>query len=300
MPESDPMQKPVFQLLKLGLFVAIGMIITLVASLVIILATQGFKIFEDPTLISNFQNNVSVLNILLVLQQILVFLLPAMVFVFTQGSQRTFNYQFNTPKLAHLIVVFLLMACATPILGLITEWNANMEFPPFLKAVENWMREKENDAAATTELILRMKNRGRLFVNLFVVALVPAICEEFIFRGALQGIFIRLFKNKHIAIWSGAIVFSAIHIQFFGFLPRMLLGVAFGYIYFWTGNLSYAIFAHFLNNAYVVCVAYYLQQKNLPFESADEMPMAWYGYLISAILTLALFKFLKDSSTNKT
>lgn len=298
-PPTNQGQTPIVQLLKLGLFVAIGMILTLAVSLVVILMSQGFEIFDNPTLMTKIQFDIPALKILLVLQQILVFLLPALVFARTEGWKATQFYDFKKPEIAQLILVLALMVFAVPTLSLITEWNAHMEFPPFLKGVENWMRDKENDAAETTELVLRMKSIGGLLVNLLVIAATPAVCEELIFRGALQGTFLRLLKNPHVAIWSSAIIFSAIHLQFFGFLPRMLLGAAFGYIYFWTKNLWYTIFAHFLNNAYAVSIAYYLQKNNLPIKEGDEMSIAWYGYVISAILTLALFKVLKDRAETK-
>jgi hypothetical protein len=128
---------------------------------------------------------------------------------------------------------------------------------------------------------------------------VPAICEEMIFRGGLQRTFIRWFKNPHVAIWTSAFIFSSIHFQFFGFFPRFFLGAMFGYFYFWTSNLWYTIFAHFLNNAYAVTVMWYFQRNNLPIEKADEANLAWYGYLFSAILTLILFWILKEKATKK-
>ena len=125
---------------------------------------------------------------------------------------------------------------------------------------------------------------------------MPAICEEFIFRGAVQRVIFRLKSNPHVAIWLSAFIFSAIHFQFYGFLPRLLLGAAFGYIYFWTGSIWYAVFAHFLNNAYAVVVAFYLQANNKSISGADDMNLPWYGYVISAILTLVLFLQISNKS----
>ena len=147
----------------------------------------------------------------------------------------------------------------------------------------------------TTKAILKMKNFGGFLINFLVVAIVPAICEEFLFRGALQRTFYRIFKNPHVAIWIGAIIFSAIHFQFFGFFPRMLLGAGLGYIYYYTRSIWYSVFAHLLNNGYAVVLAFYMQMKNLPIDS-EEASMGWVACLISAILTLALFKILKEKT----
>lgn len=139
---------------------------------------------------------------------------------------------------------------------------------------------------------------GDFFFNILVIALLPAIAEELLFRGAVQRSFNRMFNNPHVAIWLAAFIFSAIHVQFFGFFPRMLLGAAFGYIYLWTGSIWYAMFAHFLNNAAAVCQAWYDQVHHIPLEQADNSSnFPWYGYVISLILTIFLFKYLKDKTT---
>lgn len=174
-----------------------------------------------------------------------------------------------------------------------------MVFPEVLKGIEQWMRKMEDEGAKTTAAILKMKSIGDFLITLFIIAIVPAICEEFLFRGALQRTFLRWIKNPHVAIWISAIIFSTIHFQFYGFFPRLFLGAAFGYIYFWTGSLWYTIFAHFLNNGFAVGMAWYFQKNNLPLNNDEEIPIQWYGYIISAILTLALFKLLKDRTAKQ-
>lgn len=289
---------PLIQLLKLGLFVTIGLVIIVFLSYVLIFLANGNEIFRNPKLLANVQFSIPVLKIILVAQQILVFLLPAIALSIFEGRRPTTFYDIRKPKLNLLFIVLMLMLCSIPILGLTAELNQKMVFPSFLKWLEEWMINLEKQGEETTEAILKMNNIGALLINLFVIAIIPAICEEFIFRGALQRIFIKMVRNPHVAIWISAAVFSTIHFQFFGFFPRLFLGAAFGYIYFWTKSIWYTVFAHFLNNGYAVVIAYYFQKQNLPLKQADETSIAWYGYLISAILTLALFKLLKDQSLN--
>jgi membrane protease YdiL (CAAX protease family) len=94
-------------------------------------------------------------------------------------------------------------------------------------------------------------------------------------------------------------VFSAIHVQFYGFLPRMLLGAGFGYIYLWSGSLWYSMLGHFINNAYAVCAAFYMQKQNMDISKMDSVPQfAWYGYLISFALTILVFQIFKKQTTN--
>jgi membrane protease YdiL (CAAX protease family) len=298
-PQTTPENTPFTQLLKLGLFAVIGLILVTIATILVMIFTNGPSIFGNPKALAGLQMSMPVLKIILVIQQILVFLLPAALLAYTEKIRLARFYALRAPKVNLLLIVLLLMICAVPILGLSAEWNQNMTFPKSLSWLEKWMVELEKQGEVTTKAILKMDGLGSLLINLFVIALMPALCEEFLFRAALQRTLLRMIANPHVAIWLSAIIFSTIHFQFFGFLPRMLLGAAFGYIYFWTKSLWYTVFAHFLNNGYAVAVAYYLQQKNLPMEQANDASFAWYGYLISAILTLALCRLLSTAASKE-
>lgn len=292
-----PENHPLLQLLLLVLGAFVGLIIFGIIGFVLCLGIYGFDLVKNTAWTTGADlRYVGALKILLTAQQIGLFLTPAIVLALFEGKKPSRFYGMSVPKPNILLIVFLIMLCAIPILGLSSEINQKMVFPDFLKGLEKWMRNMEDQGAITTEAILKMKTWGQFFINLTVIAIMPAICEELIFRGGLQRVFLRLIKNPHVAIWLSAAVFSTIHFQFFGFVPRLLLGAAFGYIYFWTGSIWYTVFAHFLNNAYAVAVAFYLQRNNMPINTADNTTVAWYGYLISAILTLALFFVLKEKT----
>ena len=155
------------------------------------------------------------------------------------------------------VFLILLILCASmPALSLIIKWNEGLHLPQALSAIEQWMREKEDASAVLTKQMLSGTGLSVLFSNLLAMAIVPAICEELFFRGVLLSWLKDSFHRKHLAVWLSAIVFSAIHIQFFGFFPRMLLGVYLGYLFLWTGSLWTAILAHFLNNAVAVVAAF--------------------------------------------
>jgi membrane protease YdiL (CAAX protease family) len=263
---------------------------------VVVFAVIGFAIvyftggMQELTAVASGNNtNTGSFKVLLVAQQIGLFLTPAILLSIIEGKKLAKFYGLAIPKVNLLLLVAVLSICWMPLMGLSNELNQKLALPDFLKGVERWMKQTEADLAKTTAAILKMQSVGDLLINLFVIAIVPAICEELVFRGALQRTIFRLKSNPHVAIWLSAIIFSTIHFQFYGFLPRMLLGAAFGYIYFWTGSIWYAVFAHFLNNAYAVCLAFYLQSKNQSYTNVDDVNMQWYGYLISGILTIALF-----------
>ncbi len=292
--------RPFIQLLLLGIYAIGGLLVAMVIGFGVAILCYGPVLWKDTSWLSGTNTQlVGALKILLTAQQIGLFLLPALLLGITEGKKPHHFYGLKKPDLNTLLLVLLLIACSMPIMSWVNETNQKMIFPEFLKGVEEWMRKLEDEGAKTTEAILKMKSFGDFLITLFVIAVVPAICEEFLFRGALQRIFLRWIKNPHVAIWISAIIFSSIHFQFYGFFPRLFLGAAFGYIYFWTGSLWYTIFAHFLNNGFAVGMAWYFQRNNLPLNNDEQIPVAWYGYIISAILTLALFKLLKDKATKK-
>lgn len=181
-----------------------------------------------------------------------------------------------------------------PVLEWVTLANQKMVLPDFLKSLEKWMRAKEDEAMNTTLLLLKMSTIKDLLINLFMIALLPGIAEELMFRGGVQRTANRMFNNQHVAIWLSAFIFSAIHVQFYGFLPRLLLGAGFGYLYYWSGSLWYSMLAHFLNNGYAVCAAYYMQKNDMSLDELDQTAyFAWYGYIVSFVLTALVFSYFK-------
>lgn len=177
----------------------------------------------------------------------------------------------------------------SPIMDLIGNWNATMELPDSLKAVESWMRESEDQANRLTEKLVMNKSWSTYLGNVIVLAALPAICEELFFRAGLQSIFNRWFKNHHVAIWVSAMIFSAIHFQFYGFFPRLLLGVVFGYLFVWSRNIAIPIFAHFLNNFFVVSLSFYYAQQGKTFQELQEpSSLSLYFYIISLIASFTI------------
>lgn len=159
----------------------------------------------------------------------------------------------NTIKYLYGAVAILM---SLPIINLLVLINEQMQLPAFLEPVENWMRASEEQLKTLTEAMLSMSTVTDLLINLLIIAIVPAVAEELLFRGLLQKLFLDLTHNKHWAVWISAILFSAIHMQFYGFIPRMLLGAMFGYLLVWTGNIWIPILAHFINNGLAVLTAY--------------------------------------------
>ncbi len=286
------------QLLLLFIYALVGTIICLAIAFAIIFGMYGKAFLNDFSLLATGDiKYLAGLKILQIASSIGFFAAPALFLALTERQKVTSFYGFKKPKLNLLLLLFLIMICSMPVLEFTAMANQKMVLPNFLKGLQAWMQEKEDEALKMTLILLKITNAWDFLVNLIMIAVLPAIAEELLFRGALQRIFGKIFKNTHVVIWFVAFIFSAIHVQFFGFLPRFFLGAMFGYLYFWSGSLWYAILGHFLNNAYAVCVDFYMQKNNLPLNNTDQtLPLPFYGYIISAILTLALFNYFKKTT----
>jgi len=290
---------PYVQLLMLIGYIIAGLFAFSIVALIIIVAMYGFGALTNPTILSGAEEKYRpALQILLAATSAGMFLAPPLFLALTERRKIKVFYGFKKPELNLLLIVLLIMIVSMPFMEWTALINQKMALPDSLKWIESWMRQKEDEAMQTTLLLLKMKHISELVVNLLLIALLPGIAEELMFRGAVQRSFLRIFNNPHVAIWAAAFLFSAIHLQFYGFLPRMLLGAGFGYIYYWSGNLWYAMLAHFLNNAYAVCAAWYMQKNNIPLSEADKTSnFAWYGYVISFILTILVFQLFKNRTS---
>lgn len=141
------------------------------------------------------------------------------------------------------------------------EWNANIKFPEFMSGFEEWARDLEDQLAESTEKFTTFNNFSQFLFGFLVIAILPGIGEEFLFRGLLQNSLHKWTKNAHVAIWVSAFIFGAIHLQFYGLVPRMMLGAVFGYLYLWSGNIWYPIISHIANNGIAVIAVYYAQME---------------------------------------
>jgi len=205
---------------------------------------------------------------------------------------------FNVP-VTLFVLVFITMFFSSPFMEYLVNLNQKMVFPGFLKSVEHWMREKEDEAGKETQMLLQMKTLGSMLFDLLEIGLLTAIAEEFLFRGCVQAIFTRWTRNPHWGIWIAAILFSAFHMQFFGFLPRLLLGVFFGYFVWWSGSIWTSVWAHFINNGTAVVVTYLYQQKKISLNPDDQHVFNYGAYAFSLIITVLLFLVYRNIALSK-
>jgi len=183
---------------------------------------------------------------------------------------------------------------SVPFLSALVSWNAGAHFPVALHDFELWARDKEDQAAGLTKFLTDFNSPGRLLVGLVVIAIVPAVAEELVFRGGVQRCLVQWFGSRHVGVWLAAAIFSAIHVQFFGFVPRFVLGLVLGYLYEWSGNIVVSMAAHFTQNAFQLLLLYFFQTKQLPpaFNPDANAAVPLPAVLASAALTAGLLYWL--------
>jgi len=193
-----------------------------------------------------------------------------------------------TLTLTAMVVFFFMMPNSALI-----EWNANVVLPDFLKNLETWARQREDYAEELTTFLTTFASTGEFLLAFIVVAVLPAIGEELVFRGMLQPQLQSATRNAHVAIWISAFLFSSLHMQFFGFVPRLVLGALFGYLYSWSGNLIVPIVAHFINNGFSLLMLYLHQLGKIDVDIESTKAVPWPAVLSGTILTLVLLAYLK-------
>jgi len=178
-----------------------------------------------------------------------------------------------------------------PTIGIIGDWNKAISLPEWMKGLENSMKIMEEKAAEMTDLIIYCSTPKEYAIVLFTVAFLPALSEELVFRGILLNGLKNSIGNVHIAILISAAIFSFIHMQFFGFFPRMILGIVLGYLYISSGNLLVSMLMHFTNNAMVIVVLNLQAQKviQMDMESSKDLPIE--SIYISIVLSIALLYY---------
>jgi membrane protease YdiL (CAAX protease family) len=144
-----------------------------------------------------------------------------------------------------------------PFVSWLVELNAQLKFPSALAALEQQLKASEALATELTQAFIASSNGNQLLLNLIVVAVIPAIAEEFLFRGTLQQFIQFCFKNVHVAVIFGAAIFSAFHGQVYGFMPRWILGILLGYLFAYSGSIWPGVLAHFINNALSLVVSHF-------------------------------------------
>lgn len=277
----------VLGLLFVGFFV--GQFVGAIASVVFAMANgMGMnEMTENPNALYDYMGLVEVLTTQMLYTIVFTFLTPwfYLKVIAKQPLSSITNERTVDPKVVIGTVIgtfsFLFVN------AYFIEWNANFQFPEFMSGFEEWARDLEEQLAEATEKFTSFNNFGEFLFGFFVISVLAGIGEEIMFRGVLQNSLHKLTKNPHIAIWISAFIFGAIHMQFYGLVPRMLLGAVFGYLYVWSGNIWYPIIAHMANNGIAVIMSYTISDVNL--DETEAVPVV---YQVIGVGVFIVFMFL--------
>jgi hypothetical protein len=213
---------------------------TLIAvALVALFSDNGMALIQNQDL-SN-QASVNYLKLMQLFSGVGLFITPTLLYAYLTN----FDFKFFKLSRQNAILVIAIMMLITPFIGLLLEWNMMISFP-------EWLLQFDVNSEAIVIAFLQMDTIWDLFYTILVIAVVPAIGEELLFRGYLQQKLSNWLSNPHTAILITAFLFSAIHFHFQGMIPRFVLGVLLGYLFYWSNSLWLPILAHFVNNAQAV------------------------------------------------
>jgi membrane protease YdiL (CAAX protease family) len=278
-------------LLAVGVILISAVLFTLISTLVAT-GVYGISILQLQSVISDLANpkSIAIMKLIQTISTIGTFILPAFLIAFLFSAQ-PLDYLSLSKKADPVSIALVIVAliAALPLINYLGDLNSRMSLPAFLSGVEKWMKSSEEQAAELTKHFLEMNSVSDVLFNVFMIAVLPALGEELLFRGIIQRIFSDWSKNVHIGVWTSAVLFSAMHIQFYGFIPRMLLGALLGYLLVWSGSLWLPIIAHFVNNASAVVLTYLFKEQMMavnPDTVGTENDYA--SVLISVLLTGSL------------
>ena len=260
--------------------------------LIFVVAFAGLFLSSVAILLcANYLNNMVVMKWLQLIQTVFTFVLPA--FLLAHFVGQGISYLKFTPIRSSLmwLGVILLMPLALPSVNWLKSLNDMVVLPHFMSGVELWMQQMEHQSEVLTDKFLSVSSYSGLALNLLVMAAIPALGEELFFRGILQTVLGEKF-NRHLAVWITAFIFSAIHLQFYGFLPRFLLGAALGYLFLFSGSIWASIVAHFINNALAVVLFFLTFNGYLTFDmdALGTQNTWWLGFLSLTLVCLIFYR----------
>jgi uncharacterized protein len=237
---------------------------------------------SDPTIIA-------ISKYLQIVSQFAIFIVPSFIFAFLAG-RNSMDYLALNKKTSGTSLLFagLVIIAAIPLINFLGYINQNIKLPASWSEIEKWMKDSEDQAAKLTEVFLNVKTSGGLMVNILMIGILPAVGEELLFRGVIQRLFHEWSKNIHLAVFFSAFLFSFIHFQFYGFIPRFALGMVMGYAFYWTGSLWTPILIHFINNTMAVLVYYYTSMQGVgkSYETVGTAEGLLWPLVVSVPLTV--------------
>ena len=231
------------------------------------------------------------------------FLIPSLLFAYCQNRQWfDYNAANRRPPQSMINMVLILSMTLLPVVGMLSSFNQNIM--PQEGTIAEFMRNLEEAANDILKLVTSQRSSWDLISNIMVFAVLAGICEEFLFQGALQPLMMKWTKNPHVGILLTAFIFSVLHFQFYGFIPRFMLGVYLGYLFYWSRSLWLPILAHILHNALSILIDFTLQGRGIDTDNMQftdvhgSIPVTIACTLASAMAIVYIWRTYKDETVD--
>ena len=266
--------------------------IFLLAALIVLGLIIGTVIGVGYVIVSgNDATSLNSLRFIQISSQIFTFVLPPILYAMLVKERPFKSLGFSKSTILWMILGVAMMYTILPLNSIFTEWNANIKFPESLASFEKLMQDLQERATEVMAKFVNVDTIGGLIINLFMIAGLAALGEELLFRSVIQTSLIKICKNAHVGIFIASAIFSLFHMEFYGLLPRLVLGLLMGYMYYYSRSIWIPMAMHFANNGTIVFL-YYLNNIgaiNIDVESFGETNI--FVLILSIIAMVALFWF---------
>jgi uncharacterized protein len=280
------------------IYVLMTVMTALIGSGIMVLAglAKGLNINGIMSILQNggITEDIGLLQMIIGINQLSMFIVPALItflMVDRLGWLHTYKLSIR-PNIIVIVLGILTIICSLGLVGYSNELNKLVHLP-------DWMKSMNSNAEALINALISKNNPIHFIINLILIGIIPGVGEELVFRGIIQTNLYKIFKNPHIAIWVAAIIFSALHLQFDGFLPRMFLGAILGYLYYCSKNLWVSMAAHAANNSLALIFYTFFKDSKIKFDPEDSSNATWYMALISIVLVGTLLFYVRKLRINE-
>ncbi len=250
------LQLVIFGSLTFGIFLAVGFIAVFLIAKFYHISPLSFQQMD----LTN-KDVIAAVKVLQAVSSVAMFLVPPLVFAYLSDSKPLNYIGLKKPVPVVFFAIGVIMTLvAFPMVAWLSELNQHLHLPPSMQATEKVLRDAEVQNNNLLKTLLDMKSPADLVIMLLMLAVLPGVAEELFFRGVLQRLFIQITKRPWVGIIITAVIFSALHGQFLGFIPRVVLGIVLGALFWFSGSLWPGILAHFIYNGLQIVLVYYNPQ----------------------------------------
>ena len=235
--------------------------------------------------------DLNALRFMQISSQLFTFVFPPIAYAFLVKEKPVNALGLKNSKILWFLIGTAMIFAIMPLNSILAEWNAGLTLPDSMSKIESLMKQMQESATAMIEKFVSVDTIGGLILNLFMIAGLAALGEELLFRSIIQTSLIKICKNAHVGILIASAIFSFIHLEFYGFVPRLILGMLLGYMFYFSGSIWIPMLMHFLNNGTVVLI-YFLNNKGITNIDVDTFGQTSIPVLIvSIVVMIALFLF---------